>query len=53
MRVDDFRQRPRAVVGTSGCEIVDQLAPIEGEFKVIKWRFSAFMGTELDLFYVV
>ena len=48
MRVDDFRQRPRAVAGTSGCEIIDQLVPIEGEFKVIKWRFSAFMGTELD-----
>lgn len=48
MRVDDFRQRPRAVTGTSGCEIIDQLVPIEGEFKVTKWRFSAFMGTELD-----
>lgn len=48
IRIDDFKQRPRAIAGTIGCKIVELLAPIEGEFKVTKWRFSAFMGTEFD-----
>lgn len=38
-----------AVPGTPGCEIVDDLAPIKGEYRVVKKRFSAFMNTELDL----
>ncbi len=36
-----------AVPGTKGSEIVEPLTPIEGEYKIIKPRFSAFMGTEL------
>lgn len=48
MRIDDFNKRPRAIPGTRGCEIVEDLAPIDGEFRVVKWRFSAFMNTELD-----
>lgn len=48
LRIDDFKLRPRAVIGTRGYEIVDQLSPIVGEFKITKWRFSAFMGTEFD-----
>jgi len=38
-----------AVPGTKGCEIVDDLAPMKGEYLVVKKRFSAFMNTELDL----
>lgn len=49
MRVDDFNKRPRAVPGTKGCEITEELIPIHGEYRVVKWRFSAFMNTELDL----
>ena len=37
------------VPGTKGCEIVDELKPIEGEYRIVKKRFSAFMNTELDL----
>ena len=48
MRVQDFLERPRAVPGTPGCEIIPELTPLPGEFRVVKWRFSAFMSTELD-----
>ena len=37
-----------AVPGTEGCEIVAELAPVEGEYRVVKNRFSGFMNTELD-----
>jgi nicotinamidase-related amidase len=37
-----------AVSGTKGCRIVNALKPIEGEYHIIKKRFSAFMNTELD-----
>ncbi len=33
---------------TKGCEIIDELRPIEGEYKIVKNRFSGFMQTELD-----
>jgi len=36
------------VPGTPGCEIVAELAPRAGEYRVIKQRFSGFMQTELD-----
>lgn len=35
--------------GTSGCEIIPELAPLPDEYRIIKNRFSGFMFTELDL----
>ena len=35
--------------GTHGSEIVEEIKPIEGEYVIVKNRFSAFMHTELDL----
>ncbi|MBL4623302.1 MAG: cysteine hydrolase, partial [Immundisolibacteraceae bacterium] len=52
--VDSFRRNgfeagePFAVPGTKGCEIVEQLSPIETDYRLVKPRFSAFMQTELD-----
>lgn len=34
--------------GTKGAELVDGLVPKEGEYKLVKTRFSAFFGTHLD-----
>ncbi|MDY0162073.1 isochorismatase family cysteine hydrolase [Desulfobotulus sp.] len=42
------RQGGFAVPGTRGVEIVDELKPLEGEYVLVKRRFSAFMQTELD-----
>ena len=36
------------VTGTAGCEIVNELKPVSGEYRIVKKRFSAFMNTELD-----
>jgi len=48
-RLDDFLEGEKyCVPHTKGCEIVDELSPIEGEYKIVKNRFSAFMNTELD-----
>jgi len=48
-RLDDFVEGEKyCVPHTKGCEIVDELSPIEGEYKIVKNRFSAFMNTELD-----
>ena len=48
-RLGDFRHGNTFVVpGTPGCQIVDGLMPLPGEYRVIKQRFSAFMQTELD-----
>ena len=35
--------------GTRGAEIIDELAPQEGEVVIQKWRSSAFVGTSLDM----
>jgi nicotinamidase-related amidase len=44
-----FLNHKRYVVpGTKGCDIVADLSPVEGEYRIIKNRFSAFMNTELD-----
>ena len=49
-RLKDFVDGTKcAVPNTFGCEIVDELKPIEGEFRIVKNRFSGFMNTELDL----
>jgi nicotinamidase-related amidase len=34
--------------GTTGVEILEQVAPLEGEPVVVKTRFSGFYGTDLD-----
>ena len=48
-RLDDFlTQQKYCVPHTKGCEIINELTPIEGEYKIVKNRFSGFMQTELD-----
>jgi biuret amidohydrolase len=37
------------VEGTRGIEIVDELACAPGDFRVLKRRYSCFLGTDLDL----
>ncbi len=45
-----FLERGGACIpGTRGAEIVADLAPLPGEFVVVKKRWSAFFQTELDL----
>ena len=43
-----IEQNKKLVPGTKGCEILGELRPFPGEYKIIKNRFSAFMNTELD-----
>lgn len=48
-RLANFIETSKGLVpGTRGCEIVEELRPVPGEYKLIKNRFSAFMNTELD-----
>ncbi len=48
-RLKNFQdQGPYAVPGTRGWELVDELKPLPGEYRIAKRRFSAFMSTELD-----
>jgi len=48
-RFEDFMHRKKyCVPQTKGCEIVDELSPVEGEYCIVKNRFSGFMNTELD-----
>ncbi|PCI98707.1 MAG: isochorismatase [Alphaproteobacteria bacterium] len=48
-RLNDFISKGKAAVpGTFGCEIVKELKPVDGEYRIVKPRFSGFMGTELD-----
>ena len=37
-----------AVAGTWGAEIIEQLKPHKGDFRVLKRKYSAFQGTDLD-----
>jgi nicotinamidase-related amidase len=49
-RLKRFMDEVKMVVpGTPGCEIVKDLTPLPGEYRVVKNRFSGFMNTELDL----
>ncbi|RQW85370.1 MAG: cysteine hydrolase [Geobacter sp.] len=49
-RLESFMKHQSYVVpGTKGCEIVAELTPLPGEYRIVKQRFSAFMNTELDL----
>ena len=48
-RLEGFLTKGKAALpGTEGCEIVKELAPKRGEYRIVKPRFSGFMGTELD-----
>ena len=40
---------PPCIEGTKGFEIVDELAPQRGDMRILKRRFSIFVGTELDM----
>lgn len=48
-RLATFAKAPMVVPGTPGARIAPGLEPIEGEYRIVKQRFSAFMATELDL----
>jgi nicotinamidase-related amidase len=48
-RQELFRKHPFAVEGSYGAAVVDELAPLPGEYVIPKVRMSAFIGTELDL----
>jgi len=37
-----------AIAGTWGAEIIDELKPQKGDFHVLKQKYSAFQGTNLD-----
>ena len=47
-RLEGTEKSPRLVAGTVDIEIVDELAPIEGEIVLDKSRPSAFYGTRLE-----
>jgi nicotinamidase-related amidase len=48
-RYREFMEQGKyAVPGTVGSEIVEPLKPLDTEYKIVKPRFSGFMGTELD-----
>jgi nicotinamidase-related amidase len=48
-RLDGFLRKGRYLVpGTKGCEIVGPLRPMDGEYRVVKNRYSSFMNTEMD-----
>ena len=49
IRQEKFRKQPFAVAGTHGAAVIDELAPLAGEYVLEKIRMSAFIGTELDL----
>jgi len=40
---------PHAVRGSWGAEIIDELKPEKGDFRVLKRKYSAFQGTDLDM----
>lgn len=40
---------PHAVKGSWGAEIIDELKPEKGDFRVFKRKYSAFQGTDLDM----
>jgi len=49
IRKERFRKQPFGIIGSHGAAIIDELAPLEGEYVLTKTRMSAFIGTELDL----
>ncbi|OFW55935.1 MAG: hypothetical protein A2V52_03720 [Actinobacteria bacterium RBG_19FT_COMBO_54_7] len=52
-RPDDREFRywpPHAVAGTWGAEVIDELKPLPGDYIIPKRRYSAFYGTDLDIY---
>jgi nicotinamidase/pyrazinamidase len=52
-RPDDREFRhwpPHAVTGTWGAQIIDELEPLPEEYVIPKRRYSAFYGTDLDIY---
>lgn len=48
-RLEGFlKNKPYVVPGTKGCEVIAELTPVKGEYRIVKNRFSGFMNTELD-----
>ena len=45
---DFFENKKYLVPGTDGSRIIKELEPAEGEYVIVKKRFSGFMNTELD-----
>jgi len=46
----EFDKWPKhAIKGTSGAEIVEELKPKEGDYVICKRKYSAFVGTDLNL----
>ena len=43
-----FRERP-FLVDSPGCDLIDGLAPLPDEHVIVKRRWSAFFGTDLDM----
>jgi nicotinamidase-related amidase len=48
-RLDALKEKNMVVPGTQGVRIAPGLEPVDGEYRIVKQRFSAFMFTELDL----
>jgi len=48
---DPAYRRGSIIEGTWGTEIIDEIKPREDEMVIIKRRFSAFSGTELDMMF--
>jgi len=48
-RYDTFKNKGGTEIATHGAEIVDGIEPKEGEYQIVKQRWSAFFNTELDL----
>jgi len=48
-RLHDFLAGEKyCVPNTHGCDIIDEIYPVNGEYRIVKNRFSGFMNTELD-----
>jgi ureidoacrylate peracid hydrolase len=44
-----LKRGEHCLLGSWGVEVIDELAPQPGDFRVYKHRYSAFFGTDLDL----
>ena len=49
MGVHELGHPVHCVEGTKGIEIIDELTPIPGKYIILKRKWSAFIGTDLDL----
>lgn len=48
-RMETFlRDKKFCIPGSPGARIVEEIAPVEGDYLIMKNRFSGFMDTELD-----